>query len=394
MTSATPVTSSERIGELDVLRGFALFGVFSVHFVSALYFMYPVDEAIFAAWEQDKFQQALLVVCDILFYDKAVTLFSVLFGMGFWIQMQRLSAKNENFERLYLRRLAILVGFGVINRFLLFPGDILLDYALLGFALFFARNLSARAMLISGLAFVFLISQIAYGFMSFPWVDSDAMDQALSEALLSESYGAWVVALFDWQVSDYVIGLGAVPLAFFIFGRFLIGAWAARERLVEKARDAKPLVAKLAAMSIGAGVFFEALAVASWDDSANVPEFFQYAFHAVGVPVLAFGYAALLVRLCGSRRWDWLTGLFAPVGRMALTAYIGHGVLFLLFAHPFGIYLRPAIPPAAGFAIAVGVFLTFSFLCQAWLRRYRFGPLEWLWRSLTYGEAQPLRIRG
>lgn len=391
-TSATaPITSSERIGELDVLRGFALFGVFVVHFVSSLYYLHPVDEAVFAAWTEDAFQYAMLVVCDVLFFDKAVTLFSVLFGIGFWVQMERFAAKGEGFERIYLRRLVVLLLIGLINKFLLFPGDILFDYALLGFVLFYVRKMPARTMLIVGLVLIFIVSQFAYGFLNAPWVDSEALDQALSDALMSNTYGEWVLAVSRWHIADTIVSLGLLPLGLYILGRFLVGAWIARQSLIEKARAARPVVARIAALSIAIGLICEGLTIAIWEDVLKLHDFFDFAFHAIGVPLLALGYGCVLILLCGSSRWNWLTGLFAPVGRMALTAYIGHGLLLLAFAHPFGIYIRPAVSPAAGWLAAIGVFLSMSLFCRLWLQHFRFGPLEWLWRSLTYGESQPFR---
>lgn len=384
-----PVTSFERIEELDVLRGFALFGVFTVHFVTSLYYLYPVDEAVFSSWTEDPIQFGLLVLCDVLFYDKAITLFSILFGIGFWVQMERLKSRSDAFEHIYLRRLAVLLAFGMINKFLLFPGDILVDYALLGLALFLLRGLSARAMLISGLVLMFVLSQLAYGFIDSPWVDEDTLDLALETALLSESYGSWVERLAHWHVQDNVVGLGMIPLGLFVLSRFLIGAWIARRRLIEKARTSRPLVAKIAAVSVSLGLACEGLSMAIWEDVWTLPDFFDFALHAIGVPLLALGYACLIILMCWSARWNWLTSVFAPVGRMALTAYISHGVLILVFAHPFGLYLRPEISPALSWIIAIGVFLAFSLLCHLWLKTFRFGPLEWLWRSLTYGQPQP-----
>ena len=395
MTASTPTTAptaaSERIGELDVLRGFALFGVFSVHVVTSLYYLHPVDEAIFAAWTDDAFQYGLLVICDILFLDKAITLFSVLFGIGFWVQMERLEARGEGFERVYLRRLVVLLGFGLVNKFLIFPGDILVDYALLGFALFFLRRLSARAMLIVGAALILVVSQLAYGFLGPPWIDGDALDQMLSDGLMAESYGAWVAQIARWHVQDNIAGLGIISLALFVLGRFLIGAWIARHRLIEKARVSRPRVKKMAAVCIFFGLTFESLAMVVWEEIWVLPEAFDYVFHAIGVPLLALGYACLLIVMCGAPRWAWLSEVFASVGRMALTAYIAHGFLILVFAHPFGVYIRPALSPAASWLVSIGVFLGFSLLCRLWLNAFRFGPLEWVWRSLTYGEVQSLR---
>ena len=391
MTMAAPIASSERIEELDVLRGFALFGVFTVHFVSTLYYIYPVDDAVMSLWADNKIQYALVFFCDVLFLDKSITLFSVLFGIGFWIQMERFAARGDGAERLYLRRLAILFVFGLINKFFLFPGDILTDYALLGFVLFSIRKLPARTMLIVGLALVFIISQLAYGFLEVPWFDKEESDLFMKEALLSNTYGMWVAKTAQWHFSEYVISLGFIPLSLFVLGRFLIGAWVARHRLIEKAREQRSLLKKIAAVTIPIGLICEGLTMALWDELLVLPALFDYLFHIIGVPFLALGYACVLILLCGSSRWDWLTGIFAPVGRMALTAYIGHGLLFLIFAQPFGIYLRPAIDPATSWLVTISVYLGISLFCRKWLQHFQFGPLEWLWRSLTYGQRQPLR---
>lgn len=133
--------------------------------------------------------------------------------------------------------------------------------------------------------------------------------------------------------------------------------------------------------------------MAIWEDVFVLPEFFDYAVHAVGVPVLAFGYACLIVWMCGATRWSRLASIFTPVGRMALSAYVAHGALILLFAHPFGLYVRPALSPALSWVVAIGVCAGFAILCRAWLTVFRFGPLEWLWRSLTYGKMQPILIK-
>ena len=283
-TAPAPIASTERIDELDVLRGFALFGVFTVHFVSSLYYLYPVNEAVFANWTADPFQFGMLVVCDVLFYDKAITLFSVLFGIGFWVQMERLRARGDGFERIYLRRLAILLGFGLINKFLLFPGDILVDYALIGFVLFALRGLSARTMLVLGLLLAVVVSQFAYGLINSPWVSADALDQMLKDAVLSESYGEWVAAFASWHFQDNIIGMGMISLSLFVLGRFLIGAWVARLHLIEKARSNQSLLARMAAICVPIGIACEALTIAIWEDVWDLPEFFDFFFHAIGVP--------------------------------------------------------------------------------------------------------------
>ncbi len=389
-TTTVPVSSSERIGELDVLRGFALLGVFIVHCVSSLYYLYPVGDTVYATWEENPFQFGMLLLCEVLFYDKAVTLFSVLFGIGFWVQMGRLKARGGDFNRLYIRRLMVLLGFGLINKFLLFPGDILVDYALLGFVLFMLRDVSSRTMLVVGMLLLFIISQLAYGLIDPSWVNHDALDEMLEKALLSDNYADWVIQLSHWHIQENIIALGMIPLAFYILARFLLGAWIARNQLIQRARQAVPHVKRIALVCVPTGIVFEVLSVAQWGEVLELPEFYGYAFHAIGVPLLALGYACVLIILCNSDRWRWITRVFSPVGRMALTAYITHGILILIFIHPFGIYIRPDISPALGWLVAMIMFLGLSLFSHYWLKLFQFGPLEWLWRSLTYGEFQPM----
>lgn len=371
------------------MRGFALFGVFMVHFVTSMFFLHPVDEEILVAWSEDAVQYSFILLSDLLFLDKAITLFSVLFGIGFWIQMERLEARGGAFEQIYLKRLSILLAFGLINKFLLFPGDILVEYALFGFLLFFLRRVSARTMLISGLIMMICMGPLAYSLLDPPWIDGDAHDQMQAAAMLSDSYAGWVTQLGYLHIQDKVLALGWVSLGLFVVSRFLIGAWVSRSRLIERARTSRPLVLKMALASVVLGLLCEAFALAIWEEVWQLPQGLADAVRAVSVPTIAFSYACLIILMYGTSRLRWLTSIFVPVGRMALTVYIGHGILILIFGHPFGLYIRPEISPMLSWGVAIGVFLGFSMFCSIWLRFFRFGPLEWLWRSLTYGRAQP-----
>ncbi|MEM7741767.1 MAG: hypothetical protein AAF225_13315, partial [Pseudomonadota bacterium] len=155
-----PTTEAGRIGELDALRGFALLGVFIVHFVGVNYWEMPVDPAIREAWADSTLHFGAAFASDLFFVDKANTLFATLFGMGFWVMMTRLQSRNDNFERIYVRRLSVLFLMGIINMFFVFPFDVLHVYAAVGLALFLLRGLSMRAMLITGLVLTVLSSPV------------------------------------------------------------------------------------------------------------------------------------------------------------------------------------------------------------------------------------------
>ena len=113
---------------------------------------------------------------------------------------------------------------------------------------------------------------------------------------------------------------------------------------------------------------------------------------ALGAPLAAVGYALCLLRLLDSRHRDAVLACFVPVGRMALTAYVLHGAVFTLVYMPFGLDLLGILGPAASFALALALYAALTRFAQLWLARYRFGPLEYLWRWATYGVRPPLHL--
>ena len=121
VSTAGPIQTQERIHELDVLRGFALLGVFIVHFTSSSFYNLTLTEQQQAAFLENPLDWWALVIGDLFFYDKANTLFATLFGMGFWIMLDRLRARGESFEKIYLQRILILLVIGTINLHFLFP---------------------------------------------------------------------------------------------------------------------------------------------------------------------------------------------------------------------------------------------------------------------------------
>ena len=132
-SGAAPVTSSERVGELDVLRGFALLGVLIANFVWWSFGENTALPAQSEAFAQDPGNLAVIAFTDVFVSDKANTLFAFLFGVGFWVQMQRLEERGAAFASIYTRRLFVLLVFGLINLFLIWPWDILNLYAITGF---------------------------------------------------------------------------------------------------------------------------------------------------------------------------------------------------------------------------------------------------------------------
>jgi uncharacterized protein len=393
MTSIAPVDSQQRIGELDVLRGFALLGVFIVHFVGAAFYTLPLDDAIAETWQAEPWHFAALFITDTLFYDKANTLFATLFGMGFWLMLERLRASGRNFERLYVRRLLALLVLGLANLFLIFPGDVLHEYALLGLLLFLLRGLAAPWMLWLGLFLALLGDPLLYHLLDVLGLSAEYYDKRTEAAFAHGGYLSWVVGHADAHVTSDILNGMLLGWAAYIFGRFLLGAWILRKGLIQQATRRLQLVRRVFPRVLLSGIGLEAVSMAVYMGVLPLPMWSERALHLVGAPVLAVGYALGLILLFNSDRWRDLAGLFAPVGRIALTAYVGHGALFTLLYFPFGMNQLGTVSPAVGFMIALVVFGAFTVFAHFWLRSFRFGPLEYLWRWATYGTRPLMRRR-
>jgi uncharacterized protein len=391
--SLAPLDSGQRIGELDVLRGFALLGVFIVHFVGSGFYELPLDEAQKEAFRQDWLNAAALFVTELFFYNKANTLFATLFGMGFWVMMERLQERDVHFGRIYLRRLFVLFLIGLVNIFLIFPGDVLHEYAALGFVLFLLHKMPHRFFLFAGLT----LAIGAYFISEYLTPGADAAGDRFR--LVQEStfehggYWNWVSKTTEAHLYREFVGGALLGWALYIFGRFLLGAWVIQQGWIQGAKDNIPTIRRLALIAVPLGFTLEGASMLIYKEVVEGPSWLENILHSTGVVIQAAGYALLLILLFHSR-FRGLATVFAPVGRMALSAYVLHGAIYTLIYFPFGLGLLGAISPSMAFGIAVALYATMTIACHWWLSRYKFGPLEYLWRWATYGTQPPfIRVR-
>lgn len=397
-----PVTSAKRLGELDMLRGFALLGVLIANFVWFSFGNNSATEAQTAGFLADSANVAAISFTEIFVADKANTLFAFLFGVGFWVQMERLEASGAAFRKIYLRRLFVLLVFGLINLYLIWPWDILNVYAITGLALFALRRLPARVMLGVGLLIALLGRPVGKGLSDLSGLAGPAHEAAFSTEAILARQDAWVNGTYaDWiQASahlvfyDWVANGLVVAWILYALGRFLVGAWVARQGWLQRASDLLPVMRKLFYISMPLGLVLEICSFLTGQSQiVAAPGWLHQAIHMIGVPVLDIGYATGLILLFHSARWNGLARLFAPVGRMALTNYVVQGVFIGLVLYGFhgGLGLAGQIEPKVVLPLCLVFYALQMVVSHWWLRRYRFGPLEWLWRALTYGEPPAMR---
>jgi uncharacterized protein len=392
---------------MDVLRGVALFGVFLVNFTAFAGAQIMATEQQLLLLPTAAFDFTLFDVLGWLFADKANTVFAFLFGLGFALQLQRLEGRGVDFEALYRRRLTVLLIIGFVHFFFVWTWDILHLYALAGFLLLPLRRLSNRALLIAGVllaafgrttqkALAEFSSSGSWSGLPGGYADSDVLlRQQISER---GDYFHLVSNFVDWVFVDYLASGLILGWLLYALGRFLIGAWVGRHGWVARAPDFLPGWRRLYRVALPAGLVLEGfatlLAKSSWLPEWEHREFLADALHLLAVPVLAAGYvAAIVVAFQGTLGRRLLTP-FAAVGRMALTNYLTQSLVygFVLFGIGPGLALAGKIGTTVIVAIVIGFFAVQMVVSHWWLRRYAYGPMEWVWRTFTYGERPPMKL--
>jgi uncharacterized protein len=376
----------ERIDALDALRGVALLGVLLVNLITefrvSLFQQFLVDKL--PSVGIDRTVEAFVSVA---LESKAFALFSILFGMGLAMQYERLSRGGRPFHYL-MRRLVVLLGFGLLHLVFIWNGDILTEYALAGLLVLPLLRLPRVGL---GLAAVTLFGLYVVRPLWAPWVAwPGPAALARHVAAANQVYatgGVPDVWRFSVQELAYVW-----PLHVFVFPRtlalFLAGALLWRSGVLSAVRAHRTALLAVAVVGIGGGLWLTDQTRSVWT-SSWAP--MRVAVESLAPVVLACGYGALVLGIAQRPRVRAMLAPFAAVGRMAFTNYILQSVIFgfIFFGYGLGRFGHLA----AGCALLMGsvVYGVQAAYSTLWLRHFRFGPLEWLWRSLMYGRAQPFR---
>jgi uncharacterized protein len=418
LREARPVDAGDRLLVLDALRGFALCGVF----ISNVYMWFSGRAFLPQAQLKAMTDSAPLWdtvarhAAGILVFGKFITIFSFLFGLGFAVQMGRAEERGASIGPLYARRLGILFVLGVAHLFLLWFGDILSTYALLGFGLLLFRKREDKTLLIWAAVFIFVLPLVGLLILQLPKLlaSSPEAAAALTKAAGERSAGFKARALEAARGGHYFEVVRAFAIYYFndflpqlityifaLFGRFLLGLLAGRRRLFHDASQHLPLFRKVLVWGLvagvlgnGFGVVMQQLFIRKVLDPQALPwlPFVMQSIRQVGEVGLASVYVSGFVLLFQRAVWQRVLAVLAPVGRMALTNYLSQTVISLFIFYGFGLGLIGKVGAAVSIAIPLGIFVLQIGLSHLWLGRFRFGPAEWLWRSLTYGKAQPMRL--
>jgi uncharacterized protein len=305
---------------------------------------------------------------------KFYLLFSLLFGIGFAVQMRRMEAAGRPFVGFYLRRLLVLFVIGMAHAILVWDGDILRLYALAGLLLLLVRRLPTRALL--GLALAITLGGLVFfGLWSDVGQISSMMDAKSVVLAASGTYGDLVAYRLNYPAAVDI----QIPM---VLVMFLVGLAVGRSGALDEPERYRPFLRRWWKWALPVGLAGNALMIYGY--TVDNTWLISFGVH-IGAPALSFVY--LSVVLLNAERLRWL----APVGQMALSNYLTQSLVCttLFYGYGFGLYDRLA--PVVTLAL-VGLIYGIQVLVSTWwMRRFRFGLMEWLWRSLTYGQAQPLR---
>lgn len=389
---------------LDLLRGFALLGIILANFPEFSLWTFQTEQTL-ADMPSAGMDRAVQWLHAIFVDGKFYTLFSLLFGIGFYIIISNCMERGTNGKRVFYRRMAVLVAIGSIHLMLLWSGDILLLYALIGMLLPLFWRCTDKGLM--RWAFFFLLLSVGvdifrslrgFTLALFPY---EAWWTKCGEyGITEENFGTWLrdstsyvgVHQFLMQGSwerlwEFVDG----NRYFKVLGLFLVGMYVGRCRLYAQLEEKKKLIRRV--FLVGMAVGLPLSIVYAWSSICGHP--WGIVAHTLlytsSVYPLGFAYAAGMALLFFRRQHLWLWKAMAMPGKMALTNYLMHSVFGILLFYGVGLGMGASVSLAATEMLAIAVYATLLVLSGLWMRFFRFGPVEWIWRMLTYGRVFSIR---
>lgn len=444
----SPIPQQERIALLDILRGVSIIGI---ALINILFFTIPILRLLTWEWSDVRFSEGLVRAGLTFFVERQfLSIFSILFGMGIAFQYERARQTGQRFLGVAIRRLLILLTIGIAHGLLLWYGDILALYALLGFVALGLRNRSPRTLLIIGLiSFMVPVLMQALIALSDPYAQTKSLDElkdslvaelqkqekstssglatsnvtsdsaaatsggsvdAKQNATAAKNLVAWVNFLADDQrcyrsgtygqmvlhrafffaVFSPLVGL--MDLSWRALGLILLGMYMFRRGYFWEAHLSWQSYQRLAVWSMIPGIILQTvgLFLQASDDRRIWCTSLQFVCVYLGSFGMSLGYMGILALLYQYVSWKKVFHPLVAVGQMSLTNYIGTSFLFGLIFYGYGLGLMGRVSPPIAQLIALAVLTVLTAFSVFWLKYFQYGPLEWGWRVLTYLRFLPI----
>jgi len=386
-----PTDPKKRITQIDILRGFALFGVLLVNVFgyNSSFFDFSGFYKAFEAPLNSRIYNLVVGFAA----DKFIFIFSFLFGVGFSIMYLKYKVDEKHFFRLYMRRMLALMMFGIIHITFFWAGDILLSYSLMGIVLLFSRKLRSGLLLfLSIFIYFFPIIYIALQsiYINLPDALSPVTDIKMPEVISIYSGGSYF-DVFSLRLNEFfafrninLIYYAPKVLSLFIFGYLFF-----KHRFLEKINSARTkyfiLFLVLFIIGIASTIFTDDIVNALGNAETNpfYLAIYMGIFEITNI-FLGLSYILLVLILSQVQGFSSILNPLKYIGRTALTNYMMQSVTFTTIMYSYGFGKFGSFQPWQLVIFAVVVFAIQIIISKLWLQRFRFGPLEWVWRKLTY----------
>ena len=383
----TPTPLGQRVGALDYLRGIALFGILianMLHFHSPYAYMDPYS------WFADRAGQSLFHFIDVFIEASFYPLFAMLFGYGLNMQYEKSLANGTSPGPFMARRMGVLMLFGVVHSVLIWSGDILFTYALMGFIMIAVIRIPKKWLIALSLVIYFVPTLLLYAILaltrsaSMPgMLDGFADQQQIERALAAYGNGTFG-EIFAFRLNEFFMFeiLGMFTAIFMILPLIMFGAALSKFKVIERmvALRGKLLIAMFVFIPVGVVL----KDIPNWDGPKFENIFLVQSIF--GGPLLTLGYGALFLLLYQIPFLQVFAKPFATVGRMAFTTYIMQSVIATLIFYSYGAGLYGKVDIVTGTWLAIGIFAFQLIVAHVWLTKFRMGPLEALWRKWSYGK--------
>jgi uncharacterized protein len=435
VADALPVSSTERYFTVDVLRGFALLGILAMNITL---FGWP-----WSAYSNplrsggSSLDKGVWFFNHLIFEDKMMSIFSMLFGAGLVLMDQRAEARGARIRGVYYRRVLVLLAIGLVHSYLIWVGDILVLYAQCGLLLYFFRNLRPPTLIMCGILALLVMVPIFLGLASMG--DSmkavakkveaqkkagekpDPRDEKTAETwnkglskymapTLEQDEKAWDEEMKAYRgnyrgIVKFRAGLLIIlqtfgtfmfGMLFMAIGRMLIGMGLMKLGVFSGERS-RGFYIGMVMIGYGIGLplmVFDALELMRHQFSRDYAMHGGKFYNSYGSIVVALGHVGMLILIVKSGALAWLTRRLAAVGRMALSNYLTHSIVCSTLFYGYGFGLYGHVPRIGLAGIVLTIWIAQLLISPIWLKHFRFGPAEWLWRSLTYGHPQPMWVGG
>ncbi|MFE4074503.1 DUF418 domain-containing protein [Peribacillus sp. YIM B13477] len=389
-----PLQESKRIVSIDILRGLAILGIFLVNMPSFHSPLLYIDGAKRWAGGWDGI---LYRFSDIVAQASFYPLFAFLFGFGAIILAVRSEEKGISFPLLYMKRLSFLLILGCIHAFFIWHGDILINYAVFGFALLFFYKMKGRNLILLGsVCYVLPFAILGSLFLIMGTFDKEGMAITTDSAMMKQSLEVYQSGTFTELMSQraldwYMVNnpLNAIILFLSIFPFFLMGAGVAKHGFLQNPTQYKRQLKAISIVSLLLGMSIKMLPYVTVYHFGTI-----FVQDYLGGPLLTIFYITAITLLAERAGASCLLHPLSYIGRMSMSNYLFQSMVCTGIFYSYGLGLYGSVSYTTGFVFLIALFCLQILLSLLWMGLYEYGPVEYIWRFFTYGKKPVLRREG